>query len=120
PAAGLAQAITEQAGQGFQLGEFHEAIVFADRAIALAKELGLPEQARALGFRGAALAWLRDAGGGAVLRRALDIAAEQGRSRDVALLYNNIDVALWPIEGSRAWLDAAREGAAFAGQRGFE
>ncbi len=120
PSAELAQALTELAGQCFQLSEFREAIVFADRAIALAKELGLPEQARALGFRGAALAWLGDADGVQVMRRALDVAAEQGRSRDVALLYNNIDVALWPIEGSVAWLEAAREGAAFAEQRGFE
>ncbi len=120
PTPELAQAITERAGQCFVANEYREAIAFADRAISLATELGLPEPARALGFRGAARAWLGDAGGLEAMRRALDVASEQGLGREVALLYNNIHVALWPIEGVRRYLEVAREGGAFAERRGIE
>jgi len=120
PTPELAQAITERAGQCFVANEYQEAIAFADRAIALATELGLAEPARALGFRGAARAWLGDAGGLEAMRHALDAAADQGLGREMALLYNNIHVALWPIEGVRRYLEVAREGGAFAERRGIE
>ena len=120
PTPELAQAITERAGQCFVANEYREAIAFADRAISLATELGLPEPARALGFRGAARAWLGDAGGLEAMRQALDAAAGQGLGREMALLYNNIHVALWPIEGVRRYLEVAQEGGAFAERRGIE
>jgi tetratricopeptide (TPR) repeat protein len=54
------------------------------------------------------------------MRRALDAATDQGLGREVALLHNNLAEALWPIEGPRAWLEALREGGAFAERRGIE
>jgi hypothetical protein len=54
------------------------------------------------------------------MRRALDAAADQGLGREVALLHSNLAEALWPIEGPRAWLEALREGGAFAERRGIE
>jgi tetratricopeptide (TPR) repeat protein len=120
PSPELAQALADHAGAGFISSEFREAIAFADRAIALAEELGLPEPARALGFRGGARAQLGDAGGLQDMRRALDAAADQGLGREVALLHTNLGAALWPIEGPRAMLETLREGSAFAERRGIE
>jgi class 3 adenylate cyclase/tetratricopeptide (TPR) repeat protein len=120
PSPELAQALTEQAGASFVSNEDRQTIAFADRAIALAEELGLPEPARALGFRGGARANLGDAGGLQDMRRALDAAADQGLGREVALLHNNLAETLGPIEGPRARLEACQEGAAFAERRGIE
>jgi tetratricopeptide (TPR) repeat protein len=113
-------ALTEQAAVSFISSEHREAIAFADRAIALAGELGLPEPARALGFRGGARAILGDAGGVQDMRRAMDAAADQGLGREVALLHYNLAETLGPIEGPRARLEAFREGSAFAERRGIE
>jgi len=120
PSPELAVALTEQAAVSFISSEHREAIAFADRAIALAGELGLPEPARALGFRGGARAILGDAGGVQDMRRAMDAAADQGLGREVALLHYNLAETLGPIEGPRARLEAFREGSAFAERRGIE
>jgi class 3 adenylate cyclase/tetratricopeptide (TPR) repeat protein len=120
PSPELAQALAEQAGTSFVSNEFRQAIALADRAIALAEELGLPEPARALGFRGGPRAFFGDAGGLQDMRRALDAASDQGLGREVALLHYNLAEALWPVEGPRAWLEALREGGAFAERRGIE
>ncbi|HEX9204040.1 MAG TPA: hypothetical protein VF964_08770, partial [Vicinamibacteria bacterium] len=120
PSPELAQALADAAGQSF-LSEAHgEAIALADRAISLASELGLPEPARALGFRGGARASLGDAGGLNDMRRALETAADEGLGREVALLHYNLAEALWPIEGAGTRLESFREGAAFAERRGIE
>ena len=58
-----------------------EAIAAADRARALAETLGLPEPARALGYRGYARAYLGDADGLAEMERALALLVEQGAGR---------------------------------------
>jgi class 3 adenylate cyclase/tetratricopeptide (TPR) repeat protein len=120
PSPELAQALTEQATASFTSSEHREAVALADRAIALAEELGLAEPARALGFRGAARAFLGDAGGMQDMRRALDAATDQGLGREVAVLHYNLADALWPIEGPRARLEALREGSAFAERWGIE
>ncbi|HCO02253.1 MAG TPA: hypothetical protein DIT48_02580 [Actinobacteria bacterium] len=120
PSPELAQALSEQSGASLVSSEHLQAIAFADRAMALAEELGLPEPARALGFRGAARANLGDAGGLQDMRRALEAAADQGLGREVALLHYNLAEILWPIEGPRARLEAHREGGAFAERRGIE
>jgi tetratricopeptide (TPR) repeat protein len=120
PSPELAQALADQAGQSLVSSEFRQAIAFADRAIALAEELVLPQPARALGLRGAARAKLGDAGGLQDMRGALDAATDQGLGREVAVLHTNLADALWPIEGPRAVLETLREGGAFAERRGIE
>ena len=116
----LVQALADQAGQSFVANEHPQAIALSDRAISLAEELGLPEPARALGFRGAARVWLGDADGLRDMRLALDAAIELGLAREVALLHNNLAEALWSIEGPRAMLETSQEGGAFAERRGVE
>ena len=89
------------------------------RALALAAELGLPEPARALGFRGIARASLGEREGLEDMRRALALAIEQGEGRDAAVLYNNLAQARGLYEGPAAALALAREGIEFCERRGI-
>jgi class 3 adenylate cyclase/tetratricopeptide (TPR) repeat protein len=120
PSPELVKALAEQAGGAMISGDLQVAIAAGDRAIAMATELGAPEPARALGFRGNSRAFLGDAGGVEDMRRALDLAIAQGLGRQVALLHTNLGNALWPLQGPRALLDAAHSGGAFAERRGIE
>jgi class 3 adenylate cyclase/tetratricopeptide (TPR) repeat protein len=120
PSAELAQALTEQAGATFVANEEPEAIAIADRAIAMARELAMPEPARALGIRGAARAVMGDAAGIEDMRSARDAAADQGLGREVALLDNNLASSLLPIQGPRAAQEELRKGLSFAERRGIE
>jgi tetratricopeptide (TPR) repeat protein len=99
--------------------DFPEAITAAERALALAAELHLPEHARARGFRGTARASLGEREGLDDLRRALALSVERGRSRDAAVFYNNLSEALWAYEGPKAALAVAREGVDFCERRGI-
>ena len=99
--------------------DFPEAITAAERALALAAELHLPEDARARGFRGLARASLGEREGLDDLRRALALSVERGRSRDAAVFYNNLSETLWLYEGPQAALALAREGVDFCERRGI-
>jgi predicted ATPase/class 3 adenylate cyclase len=96
-----------------------EAIAAAERALDLAAVLGLPEPARALGFRGAARASLGEAQGLADMRRALTLAVEQGLGREAALLHRNLAVVTWPYEGPAVALELCSEGIEFCDRRGI-
>jgi class 3 adenylate cyclase/tetratricopeptide (TPR) repeat protein len=120
PSAALVQALAEEAGARMMWGDHRDAIEHADRALALAAKLGLPEPARALGFRGVARVNLGDAGGLEDMRKARDTATDQGLGLDVAILYNNLAEATWQFEGPRRRLELAREGAHFAKRRGID
>ncbi len=98
---------------------FREAIAAAERSLALAAELGLPEPARALGMRGAARAELGERQGLEDMRRALALALEQGQGRAAAVLHNNLAITSWQYEGPRAALDGCREGIDFCERRGI-
>ncbi len=86
-------------------GRSEDAIRYADRALALAEELGLPRPARALGYRGMARASLGDTGGLEDFREAIALATEAGQGREVALLHNNLELLLWRFEGPAACLE---------------
>ena len=98
---------------------FPEAIAAAERALALAAELGLAEPARALGFLGSSRAALGELQGIDDMRRALDLSIEQGKGREAAVLYNNLSVDTWLHEGPRAALATSREGIDFCKRRGI-
>ena len=101
-------------------GSYPEAIAAAERALALASELGLPEPARAIGFRGTARAALGEREGLEDMHRALALALEQGQGRSAAVLHNNLAHASWPYEGPQAAFDACREGIDFCERRGID
>jgi class 3 adenylate cyclase/tetratricopeptide (TPR) repeat protein len=121
PSADLVRALANEAGRRMIVwGDDRDAIAHADRALALAAELGLPEPALALGYRGAARIYLGDAGGLADMRNARDTAIAQGLGREVAVIYHNLAQDTWLVGGPRQRLEMAREGARFARRRGIE
>jgi class 3 adenylate cyclase/tetratricopeptide (TPR) repeat protein len=96
-----------------------EAIAASERALALAAELGLAEPADPLGLRGLVRATLGERQGLEDMRRALELAVDQGQGRSAARVHNNLAVATWQYEGPRAALAACREGIDFCERRGI-
>ncbi|MDP9255650.1 MAG: AAA family ATPase [Actinomycetota bacterium] len=115
----LVGAHTYMAGNSALTGHYPEAVAAAERAFALAAELGLPEPAFALHFRGLARCALGEGDGVDDMRRALDLALEQGLGRETAVIHNNLAAVVVSYEGPRAALDALREGIAFCGRHGI-
>ncbi len=120
PGPALVEAIDRLAGGHLVQGENRESVEAADRAIELAAELGLPEPARAVGFRGAARCNLGDLGGMSDLERALELLLQQGRGRDAVIAaFNKVAVSL-DVEGPAAAIAGFEEVSALAGSRGIE
>jgi class 3 adenylate cyclase/tetratricopeptide (TPR) repeat protein len=119
PGPELVDAHAALAGTRFLGAAHQEAMVTAERALALAAELGLPEPARALGYRGAARSYRGERQGLEDMRCALELAVEQGQGRAAAVLHNNLAVAVWPYEGPQAALATCRDGIDFCERRGI-
>jgi class 3 adenylate cyclase/tetratricopeptide (TPR) repeat protein len=129
PGLELVEAFAEFSGRRVVASAYPEAIAAAERALALAAELGAPQPARALGYRGTARCALGEQGGLDDMRRALELALEQGRGRDAGVLHNNLAFAVWQYEraagGARALprghrvLRAARHRRICARHRGY-
>jgi hypothetical protein len=116
----LVEAYAHLAGVNMaSIAAFPEALAAADRALALASELGLAEPARALGFRGFDRACLGERQGLEDMRRALELALERGHGRVAAGLYNNLAIVAWLYDGPQAAYAAAREGIDFCERRGI-
>jgi tetratricopeptide (TPR) repeat protein len=114
PSPELAEALADRAAASFLSDQHEEAAAFAERAVELAADLGLPVPARALGFRGGTRFALGQAAGLEDMRRALEAATAQGLGRETAILYMNLAVSLLRAEGSLAAWELAQQGAAFA------
>jgi class 3 adenylate cyclase/tetratricopeptide (TPR) repeat protein len=120
PGPDLVAAYAEQVGVHVVfLSDWRSAISAAERALALAAELRLPEPARARGFLGVARASLGEREGLDDLRRAIALSLERGQSRDVAVFHNNLAGSVWLYEGPAAALEVVRDGVAFADRRGI-
>lgn len=99
PGPELVAAYAERAGTLLTGTAFADAAAHAERALATAAQLGLPESASALGFRGYSRLQLGDAEGLDDMRRALALAIGQGKGRDAAVLHNNLAVYAWQSRG---------------------
>jgi tetratricopeptide (TPR) repeat protein len=115
----LVGAYTYMSGNCALTGRYREAIAAAEQASALAAELGLPEPAFALHFRGLARCELGEAEGLEDMRRALDLALEQGLGRETAVIHNNLAGMVGSYEGPHAALDALKEAITFCERRGI-
>jgi tetratricopeptide (TPR) repeat protein len=120
PGADLVTAYSYAAGLSVRRGAYRDAIRWADRAIALATELGLEEPVRALSARGTSRCCLGDPEGLEEERRALAAAIDRGLGREAAVLYNNMAVDLVSISGPQDALRTLEEGIAFAESRGID
>jgi class 3 adenylate cyclase/tetratricopeptide (TPR) repeat protein len=116
----LVTGYSSAAGMCMRRGAYQAAIRWADRAIALAAELGLEEPVRALSARGTSRCCLGDPEGLQEERRALAAAIDRGLGREAAVLYNNMAVDLASISGPQDALRTLEEGIAFAESRGID
>jgi class 3 adenylate cyclase/tetratricopeptide (TPR) repeat protein len=116
----LVSAYTYLAGNRTLTGSGHDrkGVAAADRALALAAELSLPEPAFALHWRGLARLDLGEAAGLEDVRRALQLALEQGLGRETAVIQFNLASVVGDWEGPQAALDALSEAVAFCERRG--
>jgi class 3 adenylate cyclase/tetratricopeptide (TPR) repeat protein len=119
PGPELVAAYSQLAARRYVGSMYHESIAAAGKALALTRELGLELPARALGFRGGSRACLGDREGLADMRRALELAVDQGRGRDAAVIYANLSIELLQYEGPEPALSALLEGIEFSKRRGI-
>jgi class 3 adenylate cyclase/tetratricopeptide (TPR) repeat protein len=119
PGSALVEALSEVARVEALQGRPETSISVADRALALADELGLERPPRALGYGGYARSNLGNAGGLDDMREAIQLATAAGQGREVAVLYNNLGVNLWAFEGPQAALAELQTGIAYATARGL-
>jgi class 3 adenylate cyclase/tetratricopeptide (TPR) repeat protein len=115
----LVDAYAEKAATEYTGGSDSQAVRWAERSLALAAELGLPESIQALGVLGGARSAMGDPGGPDDMRRAIDLGLAAGDGRRTAIIYNNLGVELLISEGPVAALPVLREGIRFARQRGI-
>lgn len=116
----LVRAYARMAGHLYVAGDSLESIPWADKALALADELGVEEEAvLALQYRGAARSQTGDRGGLEDLRDALDRGLELGLGQEVATAYNNLAYELWFWDGPQAAQAMWDEMLAFCRERGF-
>jgi class 3 adenylate cyclase/tetratricopeptide (TPR) repeat protein len=116
PGPELVAAYTYSAGRGLFTRDTPRVLRESEQALALAAQLGLPEPAFALHERG--LARLGEEGL-EDLRRALDLALEQGLGRETAVIYGNLGVAIYASQGALAALEVCEETIAFCERRGI-
>ncbi len=115
----LVSAYAHAAGWNALTEHFAESIAAAERALVLAEELGLPEPAFALQWRGLARSELGDAEGLEDMGRSLQLALEQGLGRETAVIYGNLGFARGVYSGPAASLSTAREAIEFCERRGI-
>ena len=120
PGPELCSAYAQMAMDRVMSGHPGEALGWADKALALADELGgLPEERlRALDARGVARGDLGDPGGMEDLRAALAVGLEIGAGYDTAVVYNNLIEPLWLSDGPAAALATCQEAIEFSERRG--
>jgi class 3 adenylate cyclase/tetratricopeptide (TPR) repeat protein len=121
PSPELCSAYEGMAGDRVMSGHTEEALDRADKALALADDLGgLPEvRTRALDVRGMARCDLGDFGGMDDLRAALALSLELGAGYDTAVIYNNLSEPVWLVDGAAAGLAICQEGIDLADRRGL-
>jgi tetratricopeptide (TPR) repeat protein len=104
----LVDAYAELSAADAGRGDLTRAILDADRALGLARELGLPEHPRALGFKGLFRCLTGDATGLDDLQRAVALALNSGLGREAAVMYANLAFVAGVLEGSSRAIEANR------------
>ncbi len=120
PGPKLVAAVEGLAGSHLVRDEMREALAAADRAIDLAAALGLPEPAKAVGFRGTARCYLGEPDGLGDLERAQKLLVERGAGRDATVAAYNRAGVVARIEGPAAGLAVFDEVIALGESRGID
>jgi class 3 adenylate cyclase len=115
----LVAAYAQLANANAIAGRYADAIAAADRAEAVARELGLAAPARAISYRGFARVYIGDRGGLEEMHWARDRLVAAGAGRDLAVLDNNLAIARYPFEGPATSLRTFQDAVAFCEERGL-
>jgi class 3 adenylate cyclase/tetratricopeptide (TPR) repeat protein len=115
----LVDALAYRAGRFTLTNRYAQGVAAAGTALSLAEALGLPEPAFALMWRGSARCSSGQAEGVGDVRRALELALEQGLGRETAVIYGHAVWVAWAYEGPRAALRIENEEIAFCERRGI-
>ena len=118
PGAGLVDALAGLAGAYLVNNRSADALAAADRALALAAELDLPQPHKALGFRGSARVGMGDLDGIADVERAAALLLTEGQGRDAVVQANNLAVLISDIEGPAGYISAIDAAIRLAEARG--
>jgi class 3 adenylate cyclase/tetratricopeptide (TPR) repeat protein len=120
PGAEQVAVLTEIADEHQLLGQYETGLEVADRALALAAELGIGRPARTLCFHAGNRLRLGDATGALEeLRDAMEIAVEAGQGRQIGVIYNWLAQTGGALEGPARALEAFNLGIAFCRGRGL-
>ena len=119
PSRPLFDALTELAGTLTVVERNEDAMVVANRALALADELGVEPPGRLLGFRGTQRVFLGDRGGFEDMDEAYERLVASGASRFATVVRFNRVRAFWHLDGPRT-LDDFVDAREFALSRGQE
>jgi class 3 adenylate cyclase/tRNA A-37 threonylcarbamoyl transferase component Bud32/tetratricopeptide (TPR) repeat protein len=114
------EVLTYAAGTSWLQGDRPEAVSFAERAISVAQELGLPEPVVARGVIGGVRSELGEREGLDDLGAALQASLDRGPAFEALHMYNNLAYSLQALEGPAAALGLMREGVTFARRRGLD
>ena len=120
PSPELVDVLYERAASRLVSDDNEGVVADADRGLALAAELGLPEHVLLRGLRGYSRVLLGDPGGQAEAQDALDAAIDQGLGRDAGILYYNVCSIVALNDGIRLSQQIADKGAVFARSHGLE
>jgi class 3 adenylate cyclase/tetratricopeptide (TPR) repeat protein len=115
----LLDALESQCGCRTVGGDPRGGIESAERAFAVAEELGLPRPATALGYRGLARFYLGDMDGVEDVREAASLGASRGVGRDAAVAHWNLAVLEHLVHGPGAALEAYDRMLDFSRRRGL-
>ncbi|HET6713428.1 MAG TPA: adenylate/guanylate cyclase domain-containing protein [Actinomycetota bacterium] len=101
-------------------GQYAEAIDWADRSLALAQELGLPNHPWARIQRGGARCWSGDMGGIDDIHQGIELAIDQGSVNVAAMGRNQLATVLQGSSGPAEALSEIELGAALARRSGMQ
>jgi class 3 adenylate cyclase/tetratricopeptide (TPR) repeat protein len=119
PGAELARAYAQMALTEYVYGHDEKVRGWADRSLALAKELGLTEEIDAIGARGGVRAARGDSEGFADMRRAVDLALAQQVTITAVRWLNNLAAEMYLWEGADSALRVVYEALALTNERGI-
>jgi class 3 adenylate cyclase/tetratricopeptide (TPR) repeat protein len=119
PSGVMVAALTAVAFNEYLHGGASASMRHAEQALALAEQLGLDRPPRTLSVRGQARAGLGDPAGLGDIRDAIELAAQAGQPRMVAVLHNNLALDVWNFEGPVAALEVQRAGIAYGSAHGI-
>jgi class 3 adenylate cyclase/tetratricopeptide (TPR) repeat protein len=119
PGPELVEALSRVASSHYITGGYSEAIETADRALAIADQLGLAVPGNVLATRGFTRCYLGDLGGLAESERAFELQVAAGEGRGAATLLHNLACMRWFLEGPAPAVASLDEALVFSSARGL-